>query len=143
MATDNQIVNPKRVRIADLMRLPDFAELTDKQQAFCALYVSSGFLTGKYDAGEAAAKVYRTKDAKSAAALGAELLGQSKIRRLLDAHFGKSALDSMLSDLQKAVKRSVRRGSKKFVMITPEVAQALLLFDKYTSAKGNVAQEQS
>jgi hypothetical protein len=130
--------NLTRVRLADLMRLPAFSELTDKQQAFCALYVASGFITGKYDAADAAGRVYKTKDEKSAGALGAELLGQRKIRTVLDAHFGRSALDAIVVDLQRAVKRGLRRGAKKFQVITPEVAQALLLFEKYVAAKGNV-----
>jgi hypothetical protein len=140
MEIDNQIGTPTRVRIADLLRLPEFALLTDKQAAFTALYVSSGFLTGKYDAADAAARVYKTKDEKSAAALGAELLGQRKIRTVLDAHFGRNALDALLTDLQKAIKRGLRKGNKKFQVITPEVAQALLLFEKYITAKGNVSE---
>jgi hypothetical protein len=135
----NQSPSPKRVRIAELMRLPDFALLTDKQQSFCALYVSSGFLTGAYDAADAAARIYKTKDARSAAALGAELLGQRKIRTVLDAHFGRSALDSILSDFQKAVKRSLRRGNRKFIVLTPELGRALELFEQYISTKGNIA----
>lgn len=133
--------HPSRVRIAELMRLPAFALLTDKQQAFCALYVSSGFLHGAYDAADAAATVYRTKDARSAAALGAELLGQRKIRTVLDAHFGRSALDAILDDLQKAVKRSLRRGNRKFIVLTPELGRALQIFEQYVTAKGNVQEK--
>jgi hypothetical protein len=137
LALDNQIVTPKRLRLADLLRLPEFATLTPKQQAFVALYVASGFLTDTYDATAAVQKVYRTKDEKSAGALGAELLGQRKIRTVLDAHFGRNALDALLTDLQKAVKRSLRRSNKKFIVLTPELARALEIFEQYVTAKGN------
>jgi hypothetical protein len=137
MTTDNQIENPK-VRLMDLMRMPVFWTLTPQQQAFVAVYVASGF-SGKYNAADAAARTYRTKDAKSAAALGAQLLGQRKIRTVLDRHFGIDALDALLADLQKAVKRGLRRGNKKFQVITPEVADALVIFERYIAAKGNVA----
>jgi hypothetical protein len=137
VATDNQIVKP-RARLADLIRLREFALLTDKQAAFISLYVSGGVLSGKYDACDAAARVFKTKNAKSAEALGAQLLGQSKIKQVLNHHFGVGALNALLSDLQCAVKRGLRRGNKKFVVITPEVAQALLIFEQYIAAKGNV-----
>jgi hypothetical protein len=139
MEPDSQSPSPKRVRIADLMRLPAFAELTDKQAAFVAVYVASGSLGGKYDATAAAQRVYQTKNPASAAALGSELLGQAKIRRVLDAHFGRNALDAILADLQRAVKRSLRRGNKKYAMLTPELARALELFEAYITAKGNIA----
>jgi hypothetical protein len=138
MESCSQLPMTKKVRLADLLRLPDFQTLTDKQQLFVALYISSGHHTGTYNAADAAARVYRTKDTKSAAALGAELLGQRKIRTVLDLHFGRDALAGLLVDLQRAVKRGLRRGNKKFVVITPEVASALLIFEAYVSAEGNV-----
>jgi len=134
----SQLPTTKKVRLADLLRLPDFQTLTDKQQSWCALYCASGFLTGRYDAGDCATKIYKTKNAASAAALGAQLLGQRKIRTVLDLHFGRNALDGLLADLKRAVKRGLRRGNKKFVVITPEVASALLIFEAYVSAEGNV-----
>src|SRR5712692_8136982 len=111
---------PARVRLAELLRTPEFGLLSEKQQVFCAALIASGFLTGRYDATAAAATAYKTKNPE---VLGAELLGQTKIKRVLDIHFQRSPMDSILADLAKAVKKSLRRGSKsRPATITPETA---------------------
>jgi hypothetical protein len=134
MPTETKI-EKRRLRLIDLMRTPEFQTLSEKQGIFVARYVSSGFLTGRYDASDAAKTAYRTKNPE---VLGAELLGQKKIKRILDLHFGRTPMDSILADLEKAVKKSLRRGSKsRPSTITPETARALQLFEQYVAAKEN------
>jgi hypothetical protein len=127
MATETKIERP-RMSVIEIMRTPEFQTLSEKQSIFVARYISGGFLTGRYDATDAAATAYRTKNP---VVLGAELIGQSKIKRVLDLHFRRSGLESILTDLRRAAKKSAKRG------ITSETVRALAAFDKYVAKENS------
>jgi len=112
-----------RVRLAELMRTPEFQCLTLKQQVFTAKLVALGLTTGNYDHVAAAAFAYETKNP---AILGRELMGQTRIKRLLAIHFRKSELESILADLQRAAKKAARKRE-----LTPAVEKALLQFSEF------------
>ena len=95
METETKIERP-RLRLIDLMRTPEFQTLSEKQGIFVARYICGGILTGRYDATDAAKTAYGTKDPE---VLGAELLGQKKIRLVLDLHFCRSEVESLLGEV--------------------------------------------
>ena len=119
----NLNTNTARIPLSDLMATPEFQSLTLKQQIFIARLVARGSQTGTYDPVDAATIAYQTKNA---AIMGPELLGQTKIRRVLDIHFGRSPLDSILADLQRAAKKSANVGA-----LTPKTVRLLKKFEAY------------
>lgn len=121
-----------RVHLADLMCTPEFQTLTAKAQVFCAAYIASGMTTGRYDHIAAASVAYKTSRAD---VVGAEMLGNRKIKAVLDIHFKRSGFDSTLVDLRSLLKRARRRNSD-LARLVPELQRALIAFEKYT-AKAN------
>lgn len=117
-----------RTPIAEILVSKDFQTLTQKQQTFCALLISLGQATGNYDVEKAASIAYGTKNGQI---LGAELMRQSKIRRVLDLHFGVSPKDAMLADLHRAIKRSMRKGKT----IDEHLSKAIDFFNQHSEQK--------
>jgi len=103
-----------RLSISQVMALPEYLQLTMKQRCFVMKWIGSG------DATLAASLSYATKHA---AILGAELLRQTKIRRVLDLWARRSDLDQILDNLRRASKKAARKRE-----LTPEVEKALLAF---------------
>jgi len=101
----------ERVRLADLIQRQEFQCLTSKQQAFLSRYISSGLLTGCYDAAAAVSSVYRTTP-KNAVVMGHEILGNRRIKRVLDLHFCRNEIDSLMDDLGRAARLSISRDLK-------------------------------
>lgn len=110
------VTNP-RVGLDELMATPEFALLTKKQQVFVAVLIVLGSMTGDYNAEEAASLAYGTVNGQ---VLGLELMQQSKIKRVLDIHFRRDPMDSLLSDLHRAIKKALRKSTP------PEQARAEL-----------------
>jgi hypothetical protein len=100
-----------RLPLAELATHPEWSALTVKQRMFLSSYIQSGLDTGIYDAEFAVRSSYNV-DEKNAVILSYELLANSKIRRVLDLHFGRTEFDSVLADLAKIIKKSLRRDSK-------------------------------
>jgi hypothetical protein len=100
-----------RLRLTDLMQRQEFQRLTPKQQAFVAKVVSLGVTTGSYDAVTAAQTVYHTTP-KNAVVMSYELLGNRKIKAVLDAHFGRTEYESIMDDLARATRTSMARDLK-------------------------------
>jgi hypothetical protein len=107
--------------MAELMATPEFCALTEKQKGFCARYCSVGIQTGRYSATEAAAVTYATKHPQN---LGAGLLRQRKIRKVLDIHFRTSPLDAILINLETCARRSAKLG----MGLSSKCKRALLAF---------------
>lgn len=98
--------NPKaRKRLAEVMTTLEFQQLTEKQQAFCAKYLSGGLL-GHYDAEAAVRAVYNVKSARNGKILGYEILANPKIKKVLDLHFNRTEREVFLADVQQTIRRS-------------------------------------
>jgi hypothetical protein len=118
----------KRIPLDEVMATPEFAALTPKQQAFAALVISLGQLTGNYDAEKAASVAFNTKNGQI---LGSELMRQSKIVKVLNVHFGKTKQDAMLEDLHRAINRSRRKGKT----IDEHLSKAIDFYEKHSGQK--------
>jgi hypothetical protein len=94
--------------LTELMKSPEWAKLNDRQAAFCAKYLVSLKRIGVGDAVGAAQVAYKTKDSKSATAFSYELLGSKRIRAVLDLASGHTALDGLVADLRRLIKKSER-----------------------------------
>jgi hypothetical protein len=117
----------KRLSFAEIFVRPEFQTLTKKQQIFCARYISSGVVSNHYDASDAAAFAYSTKNP---AVLGQELLGQRKVRAVLDLHFGRNEFDGLVADLRRLLKRADRRGSD-LNSLAPDLKKVLTLLEQH------------
>jgi hypothetical protein len=105
--------NHERLDIAALMVMEEFQVLSERQRIFVIRYIASGTSTGVYDSLRAVHDAYG--DVKNEAVLSSQLLGQKKIKRVLDLHFGRtepSQYDSMMAELTKALKKSLRTDRK-------------------------------
>jgi len=135
--TDENKTEPRSpLRLADLMRTPEFMSLTERQQVFVARYVSGGFLNGRYNATDAAATAFRTRNPE---VLGNELLGQTKIRAVLDLLFRRDPLESVLANLRYLLKRSNRRGANLYSLrpLWKRATAALEAIQAATQEKSN------
>jgi hypothetical protein len=94
-----------RKRLAEVMATPEFQMLTEKQQAFCAKYLSGGLLD-HYDAEAAVRAVYAVASPKNAKILSYELLANPKIKKVLDLHFNRTEPDVFLAELEQTIRRS-------------------------------------
>ena len=110
MATNN-IPMAQRLPLAELMQMREFQILTPKQRSWVSKYVTSGSVTGFYDPVAATADVYRTTP-KTAVIYSYELLGNRRIKRVLDLHFRRTELDSLMDDLGRAARLSIARDLK-------------------------------
>lgn len=120
----------ERVRLADLIQRREFQCLTSKQQAFLSRYISSGLLTGCYDATAAVASVYRTTP-KNAVVMSYEILGNRKIKAVMDLHFRRSELDSIMDDLGRAARLSIARDLKNGGSLTIATIKAIQLLKSH------------
>src|SRR5713101_5322500 len=124
MPSTNQIT--QCMSLAELKSRAEWQILTDKQKFFVQSYIASGIDTGTYDAQFAVQSAYDTAG-KTAVILSYELLANRKIQRVLDLHFGHTEMDSLLADLAKAIKQSLRKGE-----LTDATATAIKFFEKHT-----------
>jgi len=125
-----------RMGITELMALEAFQVLTEKQRTFVVRYIASGTTTGTYDSLRAVHDAYGA-DVKNASVLSSQLLGQKKIKRVLDLHFGRtepSPYDSMMMELTKALRRSIKH-DKKTGSLSTATMRAMDFFEAHEKQK--------
>jgi hypothetical protein len=105
------IETTERIDISELIKSAEFQILTRKQQAFVRAYVESGMTTGTYDPLSAVQSAYEVA-AKNAVILSYELLGNRKIKAVLNLHFGRTEFDSILSDLERTLSKTLKKDAK-------------------------------
>jgi hypothetical protein len=111
----------KRLQLSELMCTPEWMMLTEKQKVFCSTLISTGLSTGTYDSLAAALEAYDihtdpntgAKSMKNAQIISCQLQGNKRVKALLDLHFGRSPVDSLLSDAVSAVQQSLRADKKR------------------------------
>jgi hypothetical protein len=101
----------ERMEISELVKRAEFQILTIKQQTFVRAYVESGMTTGTYDALSAVQSAYEVA-AKNAVILSYELLGNRRIKAVLNLHFGRTEFDSILTDLERALSKTLKKDAK-------------------------------
>jgi len=130
----------ERTGITEIMKAECFQVLTEKQKTFCVRYIVSGTQTGTYDALKAVQESYGVS-IKNAVSLGCQLLGQQKIKRVLDLHFGRPApneYDLMMAELTKALKKSIRH-DKKTGSLSTATMRAMDFFEAHEKQKAAAA----
>jgi hypothetical protein len=116
------------MRLDEVAALPEFAKLNPSQRRFVIDYIGAGLVSGTYDAVEAVKWAYG-HEMKNAKIRAHQILNNKQVRHVLNMHFRRSEIEIILSDLQRAAKKSVRLG----VGLTPETAKALIAFEQYVS----------
>jgi hypothetical protein len=93
---------------------------------FVTHYVQHGLSSGTYDA-VAAIRFAFGQDTNRADLRAYQLLRSKTVRRVLDLHFRRDGLEVILSDLQRAARKSVKLG----LGVTPATVKALATFEAY------------
>ena len=114
------------VPLEELLLTADFLKLSRAQRIFVLRYIREGLATGRYDA-VAATKAAYPRATKNANIRSYQLLAGKKIRTLLALYFREGELSTLLSDLKRVVKKSTKQG----LGLTPQIAHALVTFEKF------------
>jgi hypothetical protein len=96
----------ERLSLADLTLTSEYKLLTIRQQTFVSEYIRSGVESGTYDTLFAVTRSYRPKNAEVASVMAAQVMGNSKVKDVLDLHFGRTEKDAFLRELKKTIQHS-------------------------------------
>ena len=122
------LTNPP-LPLATILATPEFWKLTPSQQTWVTRFVSKGHTTGIFDAEDAVMMAYG-KDTEHLKLRAYQMLHKKRIQKVL---YGVGNLELILSDLQRAAKKSVKLG----MGLTPRTVTALAAFEKYVTEKSN------
>lgn len=117
------------ISLEAIMVTPEYQTLSPVRRRFVVRYIEQGTTTGVYDAVDAV-KYAIGSHIKHIEIRAYQLLRNKAVRQVLDIHFRRSGLESILADLKRAAKKSV----KLKLGLTPETAHALIAFEKYVTA---------
>ena len=109
---------------------PEFSKLNPSQRRFVVRYIDQGTVNGTYDAVDAVRHAYGM-NTKYVEIRAYQILRNRTVKKVLDIHFRRSGLDSILSDLRRAAKQSV----KLKLGLTPATVKALTAFAAFVAAK--------
>ncbi len=112
--------------------------MSPQQRSFTLEYIAGFFAQGKYDAKAAVRTAYpniaspERPDAERHVAIWANrILRNKKIAYVLGLHSGLTESEMLFADLQRLVKKGLRKNKQKAQIVTPDVARALLVFEAY------------
>jgi hypothetical protein len=117
--------------LKQVARLPEFQQLSERQQIFVSRYLSGVAVTGRYDAGDAASVAYRVKP-ENAHVMGWEILGGKRVKKVIDLAFGRSPMDRLLEDLHVMIKRSLRRDARNGGLANADTTRAIEFYEKHS-----------
>src|ERR1039458_9934435 len=90
--------------LVELMETPAYQNLVnDAQRFFILKYIGGGLATGTYDAVAATRLAY--PKCKTPKILSYQLMSKRCMRKVLALHWHRSAMDEVLSDLQRLIKQ--------------------------------------
>jgi hypothetical protein len=115
-----------------LILTPEFRVLNDHQRKFVVRYVEDGLASSGYDAVAALKHAYGP--VKNTEIREYHTLRNKTVKKVLDLHFRRSPLESILADLQRAARKSV----KLKLGLTPATVKALAAFEAYVAAQSTV-----
>jgi hypothetical protein len=125
METRGRVLTLKQV-----VRLPEFQQLSERQQTFVARYLAGASVTGRYDAADAALAAYKVAPS-NAHIMGWEILGGKRVKRVIDLAFGRSPMDRLLEDLHVMIKRSLRRDARNGGLANEHTTEAIRFYEKH------------
>jgi hypothetical protein len=96
----------ERIALEDLVQTSQFKLLTPQQQDFVTAYVKSGVDSGTYDGLGACTAAYKPASLKIAGVMVAQIMGNSKVKKVLDLHFGRTPQEAFLLELEKTIQHS-------------------------------------
>jgi len=123
----------ERMELSELEKRAEFQILTPKQQNFVGSYIESGRRTGTYDALAAVQSAYQVA-VKNAVIMSYELLGNRKITAVLNLHFGRTEFDSILTDLGRALSKTLKKDAKTG-SLSVATSKALEFYERHVVPK--------
>jgi hypothetical protein len=129
--TSETVTEQSPMKLEEIIKTREFAVLTAKQKTFISQLIATGLASGRYNGTAAAAFSYTTK---FPSVMACQLLKQRKIKRVMDLHFRRSNLDSILDDLKTAARKSARAGT-----LNSRTVKLLAAFERYVLEHGGHA----
>ena len=124
----------ERLTIPELLdRYPtEVMALSPQQRTFVLELIAGGIVNGKYDPKTAVRKAYSNiANERNISIWANRILHNKRVAHIIGLHQGLSEMDMLFADLQRAVKKGLRKNKQKAQVITPDVARALLVFEAY------------
>ena len=97
-----------KVLLADIVKLPEFQAANKAQQVWIQTYQTSGETTGTYDALMATKVAYPSCSAQNLATRACHAQSHKRIKQILAIAFGRPEFESVLPELHRAIKRSIK-----------------------------------
>src|ERR1700674_1226889 len=101
MRIQNPTYRPDSIGLQAVMLTPEYTALNSNQKRFVTHYIDGAVMNGVYDATAAIRHAYGSAT-KNADLRAYQILRNRKVKKVLDLHFRRSELDSILSGLQRA-----------------------------------------
>lgn len=96
----------ERIGLDDLIQTSQFRVLTPQQQDFVIAYVKSGVESGTYDGLAACTAAYKPASTKIAGVMVAQIMGNPKVKKVLDLQVGRTPREAFLLELEKTIQHS-------------------------------------
>jgi hypothetical protein len=131
MTLTNSVQRQDCLSLEAVITTPEFLALNPAMRKFVVRYIDQGLADGTYDAVAALKHAYGSH-IKRVDIRAYQILRNKKVKKVLDIHFRRSGLESILADLKRAARKSV----KLKLGLTPETVKALAAFEAFVAAKG-------
>lgn len=93
-----------RMPLSQLALTAEYQKLTQKQQLFCATYISGGLLDGNYDPVAATLTAYKCRSMEVARIMSYSMMANIRIVAVLNLHFGTTPSEQFLEVLDRAIR---------------------------------------
>ena len=130
-------ITERCVPLSEIVPRPDFQGMTVAQQAWVRAYLTSGETTGTYDAIAATRAAYPATSAQHLSSRACHVQSHKKVKHILNIAFGQpeTELDLILSDLGRALRKSIRNDIKKGGSLSIATTRALDFYERHTWQK--------
>jgi hypothetical protein len=103
--------------ISELLKSPVWGRLAPQQQILLAEYLSAGLAQGRYDIQAACRLAYPRVKSENLKVWMSRLKANPRIRAVLAHYFGDPEIAVVITELQRLIKRSERKGAKLDLLV--------------------------
>lgn len=128
MLIKNPVYSAASLPLGAVILSEEYKKLNLAQGRFVVSYIDQAVATGVYDAVDSIRRAYG-QSIKTPELRAYQILRNKKVKKVLDLHFRRSELDSILSELQRAARKSAKMKGG----LTPATKKALEAFAAFVA----------